>query len=331
MTTVIRRRGPFFALLAVLGLVLTACASGPSQVNAAAIVGGKAIAVNRVQQLVDRALEIEPATRTLADQRKLDLLSRGMLRQLVLHELIESYAAKHRLTVESADVTELARQLRELEPLPTDGTVPPTALVQQAVNRAFDPEAIARDHLLMTKIGQAQAATLAVTFDFILIAPGGAGGAGSLRAQAVDKARELAQGLDQAGKILDAEIAGGAQAAKNETISPAQAPEIADSALFGTPANSVVAFQPGDENAGWVVALVRERDTKAKPAAEAPAPDARLSTALGPRLLQSTVADLGVKISPRYGLWDLAGMTVAPSEGETKGVVIPVKNAPVAP
>ncbi len=333
MTTVIRRRGPIVALLAVLGLVLGACASGPSQVNAAAIVGGKSITVDQVQELVDKALKSEPAAKVLADQRKVDLLSRAVLRQLVVHELIGAYTAKRPVQVEPGQVSQLATQLREsLRPLPTDGTAAPEAIVDQAVNKAFDPELIARDYLLLAKIGGEQAAKLSVTFDYTIIAPGGADSpTGSLREAAAAKAREFAQGLEQADKGIEAEIQAGAQASKNETVTPALASDIAGSLLFGSPVNSVVAFQPSKENAGWVVAVIRKRDTDAPPAADAPAADPRVATTLGPRLLQSTVDEVGVKISPRYGVWDVAAMAVAPSEAETAGLVLPVKNAPAAP
>ncbi|MGQ0840771.1 hypothetical protein [Actinokineospora sp.] len=328
MTTVIGRRRLLVALFAVLGLVLSACSSGPSQVNAAAIVNGETIGVDRVQDLVDKAVKAEPAAKVLVEQRKLDLLSRAVLRQLVLHELIKAYTAKNPITVDPGRVAELAKQLTEsLEPLPTDGTAAPEAIIDSAINKSFDATELAQDYLTLAEIGAKQAPTLSVTFDFSLIAPGGPEEQqGSLRAQALDKARQLAEGLDQAGRVIDADVAAGLQAAKDQTITPALAPDIAGSALFGTPENTVVAFQPDPQSATWVVALVRKRDTNATPDGGAQAPDPRLATTLGPRLLQSTVAEAGVKISPRYGVWDLAAMAIAPSEGETVGVVIPVKN-----
>lgn len=329
MTTVIRRRRPLVVLLAVFGLLLSACSTGPGQANAAAIVNGKTIGVNRVQELVDKARQAEPAVQMLADQRKLDMLSRGVLRQLVLHELIAAYIEKESVTIDPATVTELAGQLtNSLKPMPTDGSASPEQIVDQAVNRAFEPTEIARDYLALAEIGRKRAPGLSVTFDFTLVAPGGPDDKpGSLREKAIAKANQLAVGLDEAGKIIDADVAGGLQAARNETITPALAPDIAGSVLFGAPLNSVIAFQPNPENAGWVVAVIRKRETDAAPAPDAEPADARLATTLGPRMLQATSQQVGVEISPRYGVWDLAGMEVAPSEGETKGVVIPIKNA----
>ncbi|MDQ3405540.1 MAG: hypothetical protein M3548_19465 [Actinomycetota bacterium] len=325
MTTVIRCRRLSVVLLVVLGLALSACSSGPSQVNAAAIVAGKSIGVDRVQELVAKAVKAEPAAQVLADQRKLDLLSRAVIRQLVLHELVADYAAKNNVTVNEEQVAKLSADLSaSLKPLPTDGSVPPSAIVEQAVNKAFDADEIARDYLLLATIGGVAAASLAVTFDFIVIAPGTAEeGSGSMRDKATAKAKELARGsVEDAERIIDEEVKTGGQAGKGETITPAAAPEIAGSLLFGAPKNSVVAFQPNAESGGWVVALIRERATDAK-SAEQPTPDPKVATVLGPRLLQQSVRDLDVRISPRYGVWDIASMGVA-AEGETTGEVYPI-------
>lgn len=331
MTTAIRRRRRSAVvatvLSAVLGLVLSACSSGPSQVNAAAIVGGKTIGVDRVQELVEAAVRAEPAARALADQRKLDMISRAVLRQLVLHELVGAYAAKEGITVEPADVSRLAGQLTEsLQPLPEDGSVPPESIVDQAVTKAFPVEEVARDYLLLSEIGKSQASSLSVTFDYVLITPGAEEATGSLREKAVEKARQLAEGPEEATRVIDADIAAGLQAAKGETITPSQASDIAGTAIFGTGAGNVVAFQPSQENAAWVVAVIRERDTAAKGDAAA-ADNPRLTTTMGPRMLQDSVDEVGVRISPRYGVWDLVSMTVAPNENETAGVIVPVKGA----
>ncbi|PPK70329.1 SurA N-terminal domain-containing protein [Actinokineospora auranticolor] len=332
MTTVIaatRRRGPFVALLAAVGLALGACATGPSQVNAAAVVGDRTISVDRVQDLVQQAVKAEPAARVLADQRKLDLLSREALRQLVQHELIERYAAKANLTVDPAKVAEVAGQIGDsFQELPVDGGVSPQVISRQAVTKVLDRNQVARDFLLLGEIGDRELTKLSVTFDFVLVtAVSQDQSQGAVREAAVAKANKLAEGLKQADAFIDAEIAAGEQAAKAETLTPAAASDIAGTVLFGAPENSVVAFRPNPENANWVVALIRKRDTNAKPDEKAKA-DPQTAQSLGPRLLQPLLAEVGVKISPRYGVWDETGMDIAPSAAEASGVVIPVKNAP---
>ncbi|MGW5055583.1 SurA N-terminal domain-containing protein [Actinokineospora sp. NPDC004072] len=325
MTTVIRRRRGLVLLSVVVGLVVSACSSGPSQVNAAAIVGGKTITVDRVQELVDAAVKAEPAAQVLADQRKLDLLSRAILRQMVLHELTDAYARKHSVAVDPGQVNQLATQLSQsLEPLPTDGTASPEVIVDQAVNRVFDPAELARDYLIRLKIGQQAAPTLAVTFDYVLVSPGGPDEpTGSLRGKAETLARSLAAGPDAAERIIRAEAAAGGQANLGEVFTPGGVGELAGSVLFGTEPGNVVGFQPSPENPAWVVAVIRERKTDAAPDESTPQ-DPRLASALGPRLLQPMVDEVGVKISPRYGVWDTAAMGVAPSEAESAGFVLPV-------
>ncbi|WP_189208457.1 MULTISPECIES: hypothetical protein [Actinokineospora] len=328
MTTVIRRRRGLALLSVVVGLVLSACSSGPSQVNAAAIVGGKTIPVDRVQELVDRAVEIEPAAQVLADQRKLDLLSRAILRQLVLTELTDAYARKHSVTVDPGQVNQLAAQVTQtLKPLPTDGSATADVIVEQAVNRVFDPAELARGYLIRLKLGQQAAPTLAVTFDYVLVSPGGPDEpAGSLRGKAEDMARRLAVSPEEAARVVRAEIAAGSQAGEGEVFTATGVGELAGTVLFGTPPGNVVGFQPSPENPAWVVAVIRERSTDAQPDPAA-TDDPRLATALGPRILQPMVDEIGVKISPRYGVWDTAAMGVAASEQETTGFVMPMGTA----
>ncbi len=320
-----RRRRGLVLLSAVVGLVLSACSTGPSKVNAAAIVGGTTITVDQVQDLTRRAVEAEPAAKALADQRKLDLLSRAVLKQLVMHELLETYARDNAVTVDPGQVDQLSRQLTEsLQPLPTDGSVTADIIVQQAVNKVMDPAVLAKDYLLQLKLGQQVAPTLSVTFDYVVIAPGGPDEpTGSLRAKAEEMAKRLAVSPEEASRVIKAEIASGGQAAEGEVFTPSGVGELAGSLIFGTPENNVIAFQPSAENAAWVVAVIKERSTDAE-ADPTAAQDPRLATALGPRVLQPVVDQLGVTISPRYGVWDTAAMGVAPSAAETAGFVVPM-------
>jgi hypothetical protein len=327
-----RRRRGLVLLSVVVGLVLSACSTGPSKVNAAAIVDGTTITVDQVQELTREAVVREPAAKVLADQRKLDLLSRAVLKQLVMHELIEGYARENAVTVDQGQVDQLARQLTEsLQPLPTDGSVTADVIVQQAVNKVIDPTVLARDYLILLKLGQEAGPTLSVTFDYVVIAPGGPEEpTGSLRAKAEDMAKRLAVSSEEASRIIKAEIASGGQAAENEVFTPAGVGELAGSLFFGTPENNVIAFQPSPENAAWVVAVIKERSTdgEADPAA---AQDPRLATALGPRIVQPAVDKLGLTISPRYGVWDVAAMGVAPSAAETSGFVLPMGTGTATP
>ncbi|MFC5287151.1 SurA N-terminal domain-containing protein [Actinokineospora guangxiensis] len=332
MSSARRRRRGLVLLSAVVGLVLSACSTGPSQVNAAAIVGDKTITVDQVQELTRKAVEAEPAAKVLADQRKLDLLSRAVLKQLVTHELLETYARDNGITVDSGQVGQLSRQLSEsLQPLPTDGSVTADIIVQQAVNKVIDPTVLAKDYLLQLKLGQQAAPTLEVTMDYIVLAPGGPEEpTGSLRGKAEDLAKRLAAGPEQAAAVFQEEIQAGGQAMTAQKFTPSADPSIAGTLIYGTPVGNVIGFQPSAEQALWVVAVVTGRSTDAEPDPSA-AQDPRLATALGPRLLQPLVDQVGVTISPRYGVWDIGAMGVAPSAAETAGFVVPMAEGAAKP
>ncbi|GLZ39822.1 hypothetical protein Acsp05_34460 [Actinokineospora sp. NBRC 105648] len=313
----------------MLGLVLGACASGPSQVNAAVVIGDKTITVDQVQDLVAKAVQVEPAAKVLAEQRKLDLLSREILRRLIEHELITHYAAKNGISIDPGQVSAGAKELNETyKQLPTDGSVEPTAVVKQAAQRALDPELVAHDILLMTKVGAQQAPTLQVGYDFTFIAPDPQNPqTGSLRAEALAKAKQLAESPAEARRIIDADLAGGKQAAKDKTAVAQASQADAGSVLFGAPAGSVVTFQADPQSGAWVVVVIRTRDLNGKLPANAPQLTPELAAAVGERVLEPVVAELGVKISPRYGVWDEVAMAIAPSADQVTGAVLPFKNA----
>ncbi|EWC62751.1 PpiC-type peptidyl-prolyl cis-trans isomerase precursor [Actinokineospora spheciospongiae] len=325
MTTVIRRRGAAAVLTVVLGLVLGSCASGPSQVNAAAIVDGRTIGVGQVQELVDRAVKAEPAAQTLADQHKLGDLSREVLTQLVMHELITSYTAQNPVTVDPAQLSQVAEQIRaSTEPLPTDGTAAPEAIVATAATKVFEPEFLARDYLALAAIGDRELNSVKVTFDYAVLAPGQDGATGSLREKALAKARQLAVGLDRAAAVQKQDTADGELQWETITTTPTAQEGLESSALFGTGPNTVVAFQPNQQNASWIIALIREREVSAPQAGAAKNP-LQVAIPFGQRVLQSWVDRVGVKISPRYGVFDQVAMRLAAGDAESTGVLVPVK------
>ncbi len=66
--------------------------------------------------------------------------------------------------------------------------------------------------------------------------------------------------------------------------------------------------------------LVRQRDTNSpSPAPVAPQTDEKTLHDVGMQLLGLTADRAGVRLSPRYGVWDPIGLTAAPTEGETQG------------
>ena len=93
---------------------------------------------------------------------------------------------------------------------------------------------------------------------------------------------------------------------------------------FGTPAGRVLAFQPDPRQGTWVVVRVTERRHRAG-ADEARRWPPRLDPAslqlIGERLLQPLADELGVRVNPRYGVWDPLAMRVVP-EDEATGTIL---------
>ncbi|HEY3482715.1 MAG TPA: hypothetical protein VGL02_27845, partial [Streptomyces sp.] len=91
------------ALVAVVAgaLLLAGCGSGPSQAGAAAIVGDRAVPLDQVQNLIEKAVREQPYAQKLAAEHKLDLLGRAIVGQLVVHELLTQVSGKEGIPVNS--------------------------------------------------------------------------------------------------------------------------------------------------------------------------------------------------------------------------------------
>lgn len=320
------------AALAVLGGALTACASGPSQTNAAVIFGDRVISVDDVQHRLDDALRIEPAAKELAKNHKLDLVSRGIVNQIVRHELLTAAAQREGLTVSERELADF-----------TASTAPSQDPVSRSIQAAFDPKEIARDQLLTLRLGQKNLDKVQLTLDGVAIQR-----PGFTRQQATDLARQMAAQPDKAADIGKAaagqdeqnaplsgfpinairRYAGAAQAAAQNNQAPPT--EALLGPLFAIPENSVIVLPLGSgENGGYLVARVR------RVASGVPAEDASFArevpenwqSALGLYLLGPLVNELGLRLSPRYGVWDELAVGVAPSERETVGLLFPAATA----
>jgi hypothetical protein len=102
--------------------------------------------------------------------------------------------------------------------------------------------------------------------------------------------------------------------------------------LLGVAANSVVAFPLGSGQegggGGWLVVHIKQRNTSATLSGEDAAGVSQVPPnwmgLVGQHLASSLVTELGVRISPRYGVWDQLAVGIAATEGEKVGVIVPV-------
>jgi hypothetical protein len=336
VTMVIRRPFGVFVGLAATAALLAGCASGPSQVNSALIIGNSSVSVNQVQGELNTLLATQPAAQTALKQGKLDLTARAIVTSDVLHVLVNRVAAENHLTVSDSQIDQVISQQGGAAKL-APGLATTTAGVHAAV----------KDLLLEAEYTRKFSNTLTVSFGFVE--------SGS-RADAIAKAQRLAANpgalagmVNEANKAAQAS-GGQAAGSTNATFAIAsylagvqqnqqqaasqgqQAPVENDGPVFGTPANTVVAFQPSPQsNPTWVVALIKSHNLNGAPQVPAgtpnPADTSDLNTLqqIGVSLMQPEVAKAGgVRISPRYGVWDQVGMQVSPAN-QTVGVEIPVK------
>jgi SurA-like N-terminal domain len=321
------------AAFAVLGGALTACGSGPSQANAAVIFGDRVISVDDVQHRLDKALQEEPATKELAKNHKLDLVSRGIVNQLIRHELLAEAARREGLTVSEKDLTDLTTRIA-----PSDDPV------VRSVQAAFDRKEIVRDRVLAVELGQKRLTKEQLVLNGVVI-----GGAAGTRAKAVELGKTIAAAPDKASSLGEQAVGADGrgqplkdfqfnairtyEGAKQQSQGQPIPVDAMTPPLFSAPDNAVVVLSLGsggeEANPGFLVALVR------RPASGVPGEEASFASdvpvdwleALGEHVTASYAKELSFRISPRYGVWDELAVGVAPSDAEKIGQVLPVTTA----
>ncbi|WP_460437602.1 hypothetical protein [Amycolatopsis stemonae] len=331
------------ALVAVVAgaLLLAGCGSGPSQVGSAVIVGDRSVGLDQVQSMIDQAVREQPYAQKLAREHKLDLLGREIVRQTVLHELTLRAAQKEGLVADQAKIAGLAAQ-ENATPVGDTGQGDGVA-VTQIVSKLRDRNEVASDVVLEMQIAQKYLPKLSVSADYVGISATSDTDP-EARARALDLAKQFAadpgkiQGtIQQAGQEAQqaqqtgAPGAGGfSDAGMTELFGAAQYLALAQTPLFGSPANSVVAFQARmPSKPDWYIFVVRARGTdKPVPAdQEAQKPTDQQLTSIGTRFLQAYLPDAGLRVNPRYGVWDVVGMNLVPNQDATKGAVLPLSGA----
>ncbi|GAA2784609.1 hypothetical protein [Saccharopolyspora taberi] len=297
------RQKRLLASIATAGLLLAGCGTG--QPGAAAVVGGTSIPVDQVQSWFTAVLDKEPGLKEqLREQGQMDDIGRRLASFTVQHELIRQTAAAERLHVDEQRVTDVIQGMGG--EAATQGTVFTPANFRDSV----------RYQLLAGELARKYVDRLSVTIDYTQA---------STRDEAEAKVRQLAQGPEQAAALIAADRAAGLRAVSGERVwAGDQGGQMAsDTPLFGTPAGTAVAFELQPQSGQWLVALVRQRDT----ATPSPAPvagqlDAEAAQRIGSRLIGITAAEVGVELSPRYGVWDPVALAAAPNAGETTGFAV---------
>lgn len=292
--------------------LLAGCGSGPTQAGAAAIVGDTRIPVDAVQQQVQDVLarEGEEVRAQVAADATFDDITRQVVTLRIRHELTQQAAQREGIEIDEQRVTELVESQGGAEEA-SAGTVFDAAGFRER----------ARDQLVAVELGRRTLPGLAVVVDYTTT---------TSRDEARAKARELAAvGAEGARELVQADADAGVEAAVGERIVAAETPSFASAPVFGVDPGTVVAFTPDQTGGSWLVMVVRERIEDGDAAAGEEIDEATAEAA-GIRQLAPVADEVGVRVSPRYGVWDPLTLQAAPNEDETGGFLEPLAGAPAA-
>lgn len=291
------RVGRVVAAVAVVGAMASGCGSGPSQSGAAVVLGSESIPLGTVQEDITAALAPDRAdTAAAAGLTDPQAIARFVVTDAVRHDLLGRRAAQEGLVVSEQQVDdELAA-----------GGDPATASLYTGERARQET----RDRLLAAALGARYVDRLGVALE-VAVLPG--------EQEALATARALAAGGAEAEAALAALPPGSSQAID---VTAAQALGQFPLYPFGTAEGSVVVAEPPQEGLDYeVVRIVEQRDQPgAGPSAVDQVPAAQLA-AFGYQLLQPAATELGVRVNPRYGVWDPLQMAVV-AEGAAVGTVV---------
>jgi hypothetical protein len=302
--------------VAVSALLIGGCSFGSHQLGAAAFVDGAEIPLEQVHGQLEAVLVKEgPQARAqLVAGHQLDDLSRKIVTVRIRHQLLEIAARRAGLTVDQARVNRLIKEVGGAEAA-SKGTI-------------FDADGYrqrAKDKLLMAQLGRAALRNSAVTVDYTTA---------DTRTAAKRRVEELSQaGSKGARQLIDADVRAGKDAELGKRIVAADDPIFATTPAFGVAEGTAVAFQP-DDTKPWVIMVVTSRTNRGAEASDH-APhidqiDPAVLEAIGLRQLAQVGEDGGVRLNPRYGVWDPVSLQVVADENETGGFVAPLRTAPRA-
>ena len=314
------RRGAIAAAAAVIAAgLLSGCAAGPSQVGAAAIVGDTVVTLESVQTWFDRVVDDRERRERARANQQFDDIGRKIVTEAVRHELLLQAAEKEKLRIDEEQVNELldelggpANAVEELAGTPgTEWLLYDETTIRERV----------RDQLIALELGRKYFDSTEIKFDATQA---------QSRDSALEKADQIAADPQRSGEIVESDLDAGAQAFPDQELSVATDPSTAaQSPLFAVPAGEIMVYAAGAQG-GWWVIFIRERDTDAPrdtspEAVEADTVEQSLMSDIGMRMLAPLMADVDVRLSPRYGVWDRVSLDAAPNEGERLVTTVPVQ------
>jgi hypothetical protein len=299
-------------LALVVAVLIAGCGSG--QFGTAAFVGGTEIPVSQVHEALVAVLDREgPQTRAqLVAGQQLDDLSRKLVTVRIRHQLLEIAAQRAGLRADQAQVDRMITAVGGAEAA-SKGTIFDAASYREQTE----------DKLVMAALGRAALLSSSVTVDYTTAAT---------RAAARQRVQELSQaGSKRARQMIDEDVRAGKEAELGKRIVAADDPVFATTPAFGVAEDTVVAFQL-DNTQPWVIMVVKNHTNRgAQASAHAPQIDQiqpAVLEAIGLRQLTRVSGEVGVRLNPRYGVWDPVNVEVVSGENETGGFVAPLRATP---
>jgi hypothetical protein len=299
---VYRQVGRALAVVATVGVVVSGCGTGPSQVGSAVIVGTTAVPLEQVQSRLDVALGKTDVVAQLASSGVgAPDIARDVVTGAVMHDLLARTAATEGITVSEADVDAALQESGGADAAQSQSLYDLSAIRERV-----------RDRLIAVKHAQRIVPGLTITADLV---------AANSRDDAAAKARVLAAGGPEADALF---AANPETSRRNMSYQAVRSPEAASTVLFGLPVGRTAYFQPSPQQGGWIVLRVtdRQEDANADPSVAASLGDSDLA-AIGDRLLQPLSEEVGVRVNPRFGVWDPVSMRVVAAD-QQGGAILPL-------
>ncbi|ANZ36408.1 hypothetical protein BBK82_10375 [Lentzea guizhouensis] len=303
MSTVLKR----FSLVGVaVALLATGCGTGPAKAGSAAIVGGQTIDLQTVQDRTVTVLKKETVAQQMQDQGKLDQISRLVVADEITHKIVEHAAQRENITVDETKVYDAVQERGG-----------PEEASKQSVQDATTIHRRQRDALVIGELARRHLSTLEVTIDFFQVRDPKE--AREKAAEAAADPAKFTRFMEEAPRTSSGQRASGS----GQKVRASENGSVLRTMLWGVKPGTVVAFPVDQQQASWMVALVKERTTlPATPGEEDLAdrvPPAVLAD-FGIRIAQFHAADLDIEINPRYGVWDPTGPIA--QEGENGPTVV---------
>ncbi len=304
-------------MITATALLVAGCSAGQGDPKVALTVGDvKVSTVEQIQRTLTDLLATNQGAQEQARQHKLDQVSRGIVTQQAVHQLIAETAQREGIQIPDALAEQAIPQLTGPEATQGDP-------FQSIVDAAFPAKEIARYRLMLVELGRRAIGRAAITFDAAF-------------PQNFDDARELARKIaadpTQSAALMQATPNPQQDAIINQTQSPAtvqdpsQLLQLAGTPLFNVPVGSVVATRLGGEQGGYVVFYLKARQTAAQPAGfdASQIPLMQLAQ-VGQAQLMDVALKTRIEPNPRFGTWDPINLRVV--SGEEAAVVSTVHQA----